>query len=333
MRDHRTSSSRAVSPTDPNRVSVLLPLPLSEAYTYHVPEGVTAPLGSYVRVPLGSRTVTGVVWDQDIPDRLDAGRLKPVTEILDAPAMSAKLRQFVDWVAGYTLAPLGAVLRMAIGPDDAFAPAAAKTAYAAIETGDLARLTPQRSRVLAALESESPMSAGDLAAAAGCSPGVVRAMAAAGLLREVSVPARPPRLQPDPRTPFPPLSAAQESAARAITAEMQAGRYVPFLLDGVTGSGKTEVYFRAIAAALLAGSQVLVLLPEIALGAQWHDRFARQFGAPAVSWHSGISAPERRLVWRDVAEGTAQVVVGARSALFLPFRKLGLIVVDEEHDP
>jgi primosomal protein N' (replication factor Y) len=315
------------------RVAVLLPLPLASPYDYEVPQDVTLAVGDYVRVPLGNRTVTGIVWELETKGGVAESKLRPIVDRLPNPPLRGEMRQLVAWIAGYTLAPPGAVLRMAMAPEDAFAVDPIKLAYAfgrAPSEGET--LTPARRRVLEALAGKSAQSAADLASAAGCGAGVVRAMAAAGLLREVALPTRSSRDQPDPDLPFPPFSEAQLRAANAIVAAVEVGGYVPFLLDGVTGSGKTEVYFRAIAAALRAGRQILVLLPEIALGAQWHERFARQFGCRAAAWHSGIRPTERRRLWRDVAEGTARVVVGARSALFLPFRDLGLIVVDEEHD-
>ena len=334
MRDHRTSSSLAPSQQGTRRISVLLPLPLAAPYDYRLPDDMLAGPGTYVRVPLGNRIVTGVVWHTDSDTAPVAEkRLKAVAEILPNPAMAEELRRLVDWVASYTLAPPGAVLRMAMGPEDAFAAETVRRGYLASPDIDPSlTLTLARKRVLAALEAGQPRSVADLAAAAGCGTGVIRAMAAAGLLREVAMPPRGERLHPDPTRPFPNLSADQEKAASVISDAIEDRRFAPFLLDGVTGSGKTEVYFRAIATALRLGRQVLVLLPEIALGAQWHDRFARQFGCRAAAWHSGIRPSERRVLWRDVALGRAQVVVGARSALFLPFRDLGLIVVDEEHD-
>jgi primosomal protein N' (replication factor Y) len=129
------------------------------------------------------------------------------------------------------------------------------------------------------------------------------------------------------------LSSDQKQAARHLVERAQAERFSTTVLDGVTGSGKTEAYFAAIAAALDAGRQVLVLLPEIALSAQWLERFRQRFGTLPAEWHSDIGHAARRDTWREVAAGRAPVVVGARSALFLPFPRLGLIVADEEHDP
>jgi primosomal protein N' (replication factor Y) len=337
------SASFALAADDPSagaRVRVLLPLPLTGAYDYSVPPDLGVAPGDYVTVPLGRRTVLGIVWDPapESTDAPDERRLKPVTARHEIRPMAPSMRRLIDWIAAYTLMPPGAVLRMAMGPQDALVPEAGRTAFmpapwlADIERGDR-RFTKARLRVLEVLGDGPPMTATAAAREAGCSPGVIRGMVEAGLLVETVIASRGKRPVPDGSRRFPPFSAAQEEAADEIASAVTRGGFESFLLDGVTGSGKTEVYFRAIAAALERGRQVLVLLPEIALGAQWHIRFERQFGAPAASWHSDVATAERVAVWRDVADGRASVVVGARSALFLPFRDLGLIVIDEEHDP
>jgi primosomal protein N' (replication factor Y) len=340
MPDLSTSSaaSRVFEGDGAGRVRVLLPLPLDGAYDYRLPHGMAAVPGSYVEVPLGRRSVVGIVWDPE-PGAAPVApeRLKPVAALLDVAPMPAVLRRFVDWVAGYSLAPPGAVLRMAIASEAVLQPEAGRTGFMpapwieGVARGDI-RITPARRRILDVLADGPPQGATALAREAGCSPGVVRGMVEAGLLVEVTLAARPPRPVPDPGLAFPPLSPDQAAAAALIAEAVRAARFEAFLLDGVTGSGKTEVYFRAVAAALDAGRQALILLPEIALGAQWLARFEQQFGCPAAAWHSDVGSAERRAVWRDVASGKARVVVGARSALFLPFSELGLIVVDEEHD-
>ena len=319
------------------RVSVLLPLPLDGAYDYEAPAEMALAPGDFVRVPLGARTLDGVVWGAAKGD-VEPKRLKRVIERLPAPPLRDELRRFIDWVANYTLAPPGAVLRMAMSVPDALLPARAVTAFAIADEGRAAlaaggdSLSLARRRVLACLADGPPLPAAELARQAACGAGVVRALAAAGLLEPVSLPryAAPPA--PDWRMPGAPLSPEQRVAADALVATVEQGGFTVTLLDGVTGSGKTEVYFAAIAAALARGGQVLVLLPEIALSTQWLARFAQRFGAPPTEWHSDLSASARRAAWRDVAEGTARVVVGARSALFLPFADLGLVVVDEEQD-
>ncbi len=324
------------------RVRVLLPLPLPEPLDYLIPHGTAPPQpGSFVRVPLGGRSLVGVAWD-GAGGKLSAERLKPILETLPVRALSPDLRRFVERVAAYTMAPPGAVLRMAMSIPEALQPprprrlcsasAAGLVALAGPETS--ARLTPARRRVLELLRDAAPLPAAEAARLAGCGAGVVRDLAAGGLIVERLVAAEPAAVAaPDWRRPAPALSPDQAVAAQRLVGRVDSGGFGVTLLDGVTGSGKTETYFAAIAAAIAAGCQVLVLLPEIALGAQWLARFRERFGAPPAQWHSEIGRTERRDAWRAVAAGRAPVVVGARSALFLPFAKLGLIVVDEEHDP
>jgi primosomal protein N' (replication factor Y) len=323
------------------RVQVLLPLPLPGALDYLAPSAPPPEPGSFVRVPLGQRSLAGVVWD-GAGDELPEERLKPIIETLPVPRLQAELRRFVERVAAYTMAPLGAVLRMTMSVPEALQPprprricAASPAGMAALAgTATSTHLTPARRRVLEVLCSGPPMPAAELARLAACGAGVVRNLLAAGLIEERFAPADRPELPPaDWRLSGPSLSPDQSSAAQRLVKNVEAGVFGVTVLDGVTGSGKTETYFAALAAALANGRQVLVLLPEIALSAQWLERFRGRFGVLPAQWHSDISAAERRDSWRAVAAGQARVVVGARSALFLPFPDLGLIIVDEEHDP
>ena len=324
-------------PARTDRVSVLLPLPLAGAYDYRVTNGMRVAIGDFVRVPLGRRRVAGVVWG---PDRADVAetKLKPIAEMLTVPPLHDELRRFIGWVANYTLTAPGAVLRMTMSVPDALEPPRAVAGCEIADAGRRAltdigsRLTPQRRRVLELAAEGGAATAADLAHRAACGPSVVKAMAAAGLLAPVALPAALPPPAPDWRLPGPPLSSAQEIAAAELVRKVKSSGFSVTVLDGVTGSGKTEVYFAAIAAALERGRQALVLLPEIALSAQLLKRFADRFGAPPALWHSDLGHAQRRATWRHVADGQARVVVGARSALFLPFHDLGLIVVDEEHD-
>jgi primosomal protein N' (replication factor Y) len=329
-------------PERSRRLRVMLPLPLPEPLDYLMPDGAPLPEpGSFVRVELGPRRLVGVVWVGD-GGEVPVERLKAVLEVLPTPPLRPELRRFVERVADYAMAPPGMVMRMAMSVEEALLPPAPRRVCAITPTGLETienveagpKLTPARRRVLGALRDSGACSAAELARRAGCTAGVVRGLLAAGLVAEQLVSIEPPReAVPDWDPAGPSLSSDQETAARRILDYIEAGGFSVTVLDGVTGSGKTETYFAAIAAALKAGRQVLVLLPEIALGAQWLARFRRRFGANAAEWHSEVSQAARRDTWRAVAAGRARIVVGARSALFLPFAELGLIVVDEEHDP
>ncbi len=331
MRIDNTSSRKAQSERQ-RRVKVLLPLPLTGAYDYRVPTDVELAPGDFVTVPLGSREATGVVWGQAEPDGIAEDRLKDVIARLDAPPLSEDSRRFVDWVSAYTLAPPGAVVRMAMSTPSALLPPKPRIAYRKADAPREVRMTAARRRVLALVEDAPPMSTADLTREAGVSSSVVRGLADAGVLECVVLPADLHRDQPDPKRQGPELSADQRRAADQLRAMVRRGVYSASLLDGVTGAGKTEVYLEAIAENLEAGRQTLVLLPEIALSAEWLYRFSERFGAAPAQWHSDLTQVQRRTTWRAVAEGRAPVVVGARSALFLPYPDLGLIVVDEEHD-
>ena len=299
---------------------------------YRVPDSMVVEPGSIVIAPLGPRQVLGIVWE---PERLEGtevpdAKLRPLLEALPVRPLAAPLRRLIEWTADYYCASLASVARMALGSMAALKGGGTTTEYRL--SGNLpARLTPQRAAALDALQGEQG-SIRELAEMAGVSEGVLRGMAGAGLLEAVVVDLdRPyPRARPDHSAPQ--LSDQQHAAALAFVDAVKAGGFQPFLLDGVTGSGKTECYFEAIAAVLDLGKQVLVLLPEIALTENFLRRFAQRFGTPPVQWHSSLKSSERRRAWRAIASGEAQVVVGARSALFLPYRALALIVVDEAHE-
>jgi primosomal protein N' (replication factor Y) (superfamily II helicase) len=323
------------------RVRVLLPLPLAGPFDYLAACDLGLRPGDFVRVPLGSRVETGVVWDAAEGQAAAAPpehKLKRVLDRLSACTLPTVSRRFVDWVADYTMSAPGAVLRMTMSVPDAMAPPdpvwgwtlsphAPNPVHA--EPGEK-RLTPGRRRVLMAMADGRAATTPQIAGAAQASTAVVRAMAELGWLVPAAV-VLPEARQPAGDAPGPTLSPAQAEAAGRLAATVDAGFRVT-LLDGVTGAGKTEVYFEAVAAALRKGRQVVVLLPEIAMSAQWLARFEQRFGAPPASWHSELTHAARLRTWREVAGGTARVVVGARSALFLPYRDLGLIVVDEEHE-
>ncbi len=311
-------------------VSVLVPVAVAAPYTYRAPEGARA--GDIVEVPLGTRDAVGVIWDDPPDPAIGHNRLRPIAGTFDVAPLSKEIRGFVDWVADYTLTTRGMVLRMILRSPGALEPEAP---VPGVRLGGPppARMTPARARVLAHIsEGGLAWTKSGLAAAAGVTPSVVQGLIDAGTLEVVMMPASPAALPADPDYGKPELSVEQEAAAASLRQSVATGGYSVTLLDGITGSGKTEVYFEAVAAALKADRQVLILIPEIALTAGFLERFALRFGARPAEWHSDVPPRGRERVWRGVADGRVRVVVGARSALFLPFKELGLIVVDEEHD-
>ena len=314
-------------------LDVLVPVALDHAYSYRAPENVALAPGDLVTVPLGPRECTGVVWsEQPAPDRRLDNRLKDITDRLDIPPLRDELRRFVDWVADYTLSPRGMVLRMALRMGESLGPERARIAVR-IAGPQPARMTAARARVLALLADGLLRSKSEAAEQAGVSPSVIDGLIDEGALETLIMPPEPVARAPDPDFRTTDFTPAQSAAAAALRQAIRDGGYSVTLLDGVTGSGKTEVYFEAVAEMIRAGRQALILMPEIALTAQFLDRFAARFGVRPAEWHSELTPRKRARTWRAVASGEARVVVGARSALFLPFADLGLIVVDEEHDP
>ncbi len=309
---------------------VLLPLPLDGSFDYAVADGIDVAPGDVVEVPFGPRSVIGVVWD-DAPEKpANPKRLKAIRRKLDVPPQPPALRRLIKHVAETTLHPLGSALRLALTVPAALEPPAPKIGLIISPEDTDARATAARQKVLDILADLRPRLPADLAREAGVSSGVVHGMAKQGMLCPVPIP-EPDEEPFDVDTAAVELSAAQAKAAGALVADIGRGHRVT-LLEGVPGAGKTEVYLEAIIATLARGEQVLVLLPEIALTAQVLERFGRRFKRPVVAWHSELGSTKRRRIWRRIAEGKEPIVIGARSALFLPLPKLGLIVVDEEHD-
>ncbi|MCR5856929.1 primosomal protein N' [Mesorhizobium sp. J428] len=315
----------------PRTAAVLVPMPAERPHTYAVPDGMQVEPGSIVQVPLGPREVAGVVWDADAGN-VDPKKLRPITRAFDCPPLSKDMRRFIDWVADYTLSPPGLAARMALRAPAAFDPE--PWIEGLKPTGNAPdRMTDARRRVMELIGDGFAWTRSGLAHAAGVTGAVIDGMRAQGCFEDTLLPPRPVVAPPDPAYGGQDLNPDQKAAADRLAATVKAGGYSVTLIDGVTGSGKTEVYFEAIAAAVEAGRQVLVLLPEIALTHAFLERFQQRFGAKPAEWHSDLAPRMRERVWRQVAEGQVRVVAGARSALFLPFNELGLIVVDEEHDP
>ncbi len=330
-RDGQPAASASLGAT--SFVDVLVPVALDHAYSYRVPSDLDLAPGDLVRVPLGPRLATGVVWTDHVEVKPGLhNRLKDVEEKLDVPPLAAELRRFVEWVADYTLAPRGTVLRMALRMGEHLGPARARGAVR-LAGAPPGRMTSARGRVLALLADGLARARGDVAQAAGVSPGVIDGLVDEGTLETLVLPPEPVARAPDPDFAPPEFAPAQGLAADELHAMVATGGYGVTLLDGVTGSGKTQVYFEAVAEIVRRGRQALVLLPEIALTTQFLDRFTARFGVRPAEWHSALAPRRRSRTWSAVASGEVSVIVGARSALFLPYADLGLIIVDEEHDP
>ena len=312
-------------------IGVLLPLPFNEPFDYKI-EG-EAVLGELVRVPFGREVHVGVVWKKGKSSNLDESKIKPIMERINFPPLSAELRKFIEFVSGYNMAFAGQVLKMVLSVRQVFDDPKMTVLYELSgKTLAEAKLknSDARWRVMDFLKF-APFNRQDIAAGAGVGQSVIKAMIDAGVLRPVLIEDKKEFEKPNAAYKKVNLTDEQKEAALQLVGEIGNGFNVT-LLDGVTGSGKTEVYFEAVARALELGQQVLILVPEIGLTSQWLGRFERRFGVKPAKWHSALGNRERIDTWKAVIEGRAKVLVGARSALFLPYQNLGLIVVDESHD-
>ena len=312
-------------------VGVLTAQPLDRILDYKAPEG-GCHLGAFVEVPLGPRKVLGVVWGPGKGD-YDIAKIRSVIRILDVAPMRDEMRSFLTRAAEYTLTPLSAMLRLATrAPGLGDAQSMRKVYRLGDNTPD--RMTDARTKVLAVLRDYGGLSftLGEVAEMAGVGASVVKGLVKLGAVSEEEAPRDTPYPALDPDYGGKELSADQAAGAQALRADLRSDQYGTTLLKGVTGSGKTEVYLEAVAECLRMGRQALVLLPEIALSGEFINRVEARFGMKPAEWHSGVTMTERRRCWRMVGQGDAQLIVGARSALFLPYQNLGLIVVDEEHD-
>ncbi len=315
----------------PKTVDVLLPVALDRAYTYRVPAGTTLAPGDVVAVPLGPREYAGVVWGESEPRVGLHNKLKDIDAKLDVAPLREELRHFIDWVADYTLGARGTVLNMALRMGN-LGPGRERVGVRLAGPAPQ-RLTAPRTRVLQLLADGMVRTKADIAQEAGVSTGVIDGLIDEGSLETLVLPPDPVMQVADPEHILPDLSEAQAAAAQSLRQAQAAGGFAAFLIDGVTGSGKTEVYFEAVAENIRKGRQTLMLMPEIALTTQFLNRFEQRFGVLPAEWHSQLPPRKRARTWSAICSGEASVVVGARSALFQPYADLGLIVVDEEHDP
>ncbi len=317
------------------RVPVLLPVALDQTYDYLNEDGLVLEPGCFVLVPFGPQTRIGVVWDKSLGadgKPFNPKKMKAITERLDVPPLPVISLRFAEWIAKYTLSPLGMVMRMMMSAQEAFEPVRPRFGVRLVATSNApARMTPARQRALEIAGDGLIRAKSALAAEAGCTTSVIDGLVEHGSMVEVAIPERSIPL-PDPAFHQTQFTIEQAQAVHALRSAVDGNTFSVSLLDGVTGSGKTEVYYEAVARTLEAGRQALIMLPEIALTGQFLNRFERRFGVAPVEWHSALSPVERGRAWKAVAKGEARVVAGARSALFLPFSDLGLVIVDEEHD-
>ena len=310
---------------------VLLPLPFNESFDYKADFPIKE--GALVRVPFGREVLVGVVWGVSETSKLDDKKIKKIIEVLPFEPLKEEMRKFIEFTASYNMAFLGLVLKMVLSVKQVFDdPKMLKLYELSGKSLAEAKLknSDARWRVLDFLKF-APFNRSAIAAGAGVSQSVIKTMIDAGVLREVLVEKKKEYKKPVCGFQKVKLTDEQEAAAAQLCRKVGEGFSVT-LLNGVTGSGKTEVYFEAVEKAFASGKQVLILVPEIGLTAQWLKRFEKRFGVVPAEWHSALSQSERVSTWKAVAEGEAKIIIGARSALFLPYRDLGLIVVDESHD-
>lgn len=324
-------------------VQVAVPLPIRQkgpfAYDYAVPKGVRVTVGMIVEIPLGKRQVWGIVIADTPSGDVAADKLKEIISLADLPALSRAHLSFLSQVSDWTMAPFGMVMRMMLSTPKAHLPPPTSVIYALGDADGVpsGKRTPKRERVLDFLAEGHAMGAADLAKETGTSQAVIKAMAEQGFLKKLTIVKEANLAYQMPSQEaesydLVELTPSQKDVSQGISTFLNKG-FSAHLLDGVTGSGKTEVYFELVAKMMAEKKQLLILLPEIALTAAWQTRFEARFGQKPLIWHSSVSSAKRRKLWRACLAGEPVIVVGARSALFLPFSNLGLIIVDEEHEP
>src|SRR5260370_706507 len=314
-------------------VDVLVPVALDHTYSYRVPRGMELKPGEVVAVPLGAREVLAVVWaDNPNPDPRLHNRLKDVSEKLEVPPLKDELRSLVDWVANYTLSARGMVLRMSLRMGEHLGPERVRMGVRLIGAAPQ-RMTPARRRLIDILSDGLLHAKSEAAKEAGVSTGVIDGLVDEGTLTTEAMPRAQAPPAPDPSFSAPDFSPLQRTAADAMRALAANGSFHVALLDGVTGSGKTEVYFEAIAEIIRRGKQSLILMPEIALTEQFLHRFAQRFGVRPLEWHSELTPRTRQRNWAAIAAGGAPLVVAARPPLFFPSANLALLVLAHNHHP
>ncbi len=312
-------------------VTVLTDKPINGGLLNYVVPFKPIGIGQFVEIPIGTRLCVGVVWDEGTTE-ISKEKLKRISRILDIPPMSADFKKFLIEFARYTVNPLNKVLKLSLGSLDFRNPPRGNRFYIASDI-ELIRSSHKRKKILEFLLQgpKNKVSMKELTSSLGVSSSLVRELVKLGNIKvEYYREVLPYEICRGVFSKT--LSETQKLASDSLCELVRAKKYQTTLLRGVTGSGKTEVYLDAVSEALLMGRQVLVLVPEIALSIDFVNRVINRYNVKPGEWHSGVKQKERQRLYTAIAENRVQLVIGARSALFLPFADLGLIVVDEEHD-
>jgi len=312
---------------------ILLGLPFNDVFDYRSDDNLV--IGQLVVVSFGREELVGVVWKKGKSAQIEDKKIKPIKAVLNLPKLSDSLIKFIQKTAEYNMAPLGLVLKMVLGQKTNQLPKQKVTLYGLNiknENLDGIRITESRKAVFDFFDNYEEAEKEEILLQTGVSESVISSMIKNGFLYRKDVlineDAGEQKINLKKQAD---LTAEQQTAADVLCCKVGNG-FSATLLDGVTGSGKTEVYFEAVAKALSLNKQVLVLVPEISLTTQWLKRFELRFGVAPYIWHSEVGVKDKALTWKAVVQNKAKVIVGARSALFLPFSDLGIIVVDESHD-
>ncbi|RTZ61491.1 MAG: primosomal protein N', partial [Gammaproteobacteria bacterium] len=322
-------------------VKIALPVPLRKAFDYHCGASTNLPRGARVRVPFGSRNLVGVVLGHSETPEFDRSKIRPVSKIIDhEPILPENLLSLLEWTAGYYHHPVGETIFTALPTlvrqtrSVHGEPAACwvlTAAGRALQDNSVKGKVQQRLLALFR-QNDDPVSETSLRAISASARQSLQRMAHKGWVEPVECPPETTPVKPADTTANVDrhrLNADQDAAVSAINA---ASGFASFVLHGVTGSGKTEVYIRTARNMLEQGRQVLILTPEIGLTPQLTGRLEYSLGVTASVLHSGLNDSERLQAWRHAREGRSRLIIGTRSSIFTPAPELGMIIVDEEHD-
>ena len=322
-------------------IEVLVPIPLMEKFSYLAPKDDQSPLkqGSRVLVPFGRRTLVGIIWDFSKKDSSDPRKYKHIIKVLDdRPLLDSHSMDLAEWASRYYHYPLGEIISYFFPPslrkgkeasfkESKYLELTSKGSF--LKEEDLAR-APGQKKLVSLLKEKKELSAKS-AKAYGISNAVINGLEQKGYISKFSRELSPYKKVKDNKLlPSKKLNKEQVEAVKSIKGSQDKNQ--TFLLDGITGSGKTEVYLQAIQEVVNNGKQALILIPEIGLAPQAEERFKEYFGDRVMSFHSAKNDREKVDAWLGASRGLVDIIIGTRSSVFLPMKNLGIIVVDEEHD-